>query len=783
LLVLAACWLLAPGAHALTITVNGTAGAAGAGVDGGPGGPADAPAVSGDATNFATANGGLGGSSTGATGGDGGAATANAETNVGVPATAHATANGGRGGNATGAGGAGGDGGDATSEAHATGTGGSVARAIATGGNGGNVSGGALLGGAGGDAMLDGVVSGSDSTVLVLEQSATGGDGGGGIVGGGIGLTGGAGGDATSLGDFTNAAGGDLSVTLNATAGGGGFGDTSGEGGDAQVGGSATSSGAGDASLLAIVRSGSGSVAGALTIDPLVATAGGSGDASVELAATIGDTRGPFTELASPFLSLADRVDANAGPGARIALVQSASSSGGAESTLDVTKSAALLDVEANAAGGVATIGVRGSNDAGDLQLSGQAIGGDESFLTGDPFDAFAVFEAETSGDGHDIEIGSASRPAGAIGGTARDPGALEIRGGAADVLANATALGNSAVRIDVTAEGGRGSELQSGDATVSAEGNGGGAESVDVKAAALGRRELYSIGGNADAEAIAHGLGAVSALAIAQGGVHDGSGPGGAGFARALASGASGSVEAIASTATLFDGEDADDEQIGTIEVGLAASVAGESSVVASSQRGGFAPGSDDAAFDGFVRSAYQPDAGLLAAAVAGNPLAAAAPPPQDDTELISLVELGATSSGGIARSFTATITIGEANGFGEYDDVPEGIVVSFLDPELDAAAFGALTLRSWDASDPADLYEITFASALDALGFLDDGRLLFVGQPTLRHLEISFETTGAEGAFFLDLIVSTVPEPSALALLALAALALRAVVASRPS
>jgi hypothetical protein len=756
--VLAALLSIAPTAHALTITVNGTAGTAGVGVDGGPGGPADADAVSGDATNTATANGGLGGSAASANGGDGGAASASAETNVGAPATARATANGGRGGNATGGGlVAAGDGGDVTAEAHATGAGGSEARAIATGGAGGTASAGALSGGVGGDAILDGVVSGSDATALVLEQTAIGGAGGNGFVGG-------AGGDATSIGDFTNAAGGDLSVTLRATAGSGGVGPTTGSGGTARVGGSATSSGGGDASLEAIVRGRT------LVVDPLLAHATGTDDASASLDATqVGDDIG---------LSLTNALDAVADGGGSVALRQSVSADGDAESHLDVTRSAPLLALEANATGGNAAISVRGSNDSGDVRLGGRAIGGEDPVT---PFEATATFEAHTSGDGHDIEIGSAASPAGARGGEG-DAGP-DVPGGDAEVVATATALGNSAVRIDVAAEGGPGGEAQSGDATVRAEGTGGGTELVDVMAAALGDFDLYAIGGNSDAEAVAHGLGAVSARAIARGGVHDGIGPGGSGFARARAGGASGSVEAIASTATLFDGEDADDEQIGQIGVGLAASVAGETAVAAASSRFDFLPGSNDPAFDGTIRSLYQPDASALAAAVAGNPLAAAAPPPQDDTELLSLVELGLASSGGIARTFTATITIGDPGGFGEYDDVPEGILVSFLDPELDAAAFGSLTLRSWDESDPADLYEIAFASALDALAFLDDGRLVFAGEPTLRHLELVFETTGAEGALFLDLIVQTVPEPSAVALLAFALLALRAVVASRPS
>jgi hypothetical protein len=668
-----------------------------------------------------------------------------------------------------------GAGGAASAAAHVEGAGGSEARARATGGRGGDGTIGATSAGGGAAALAD-AVSGRDATALVLEQSAAGG-------GGGQGSVGGAGGHAASTGDFTNAAGGDLAVSLSAVGGAGSFRSEHGNGGDAHVGGSATSVGSGDVSLMVFARSGSGREAGALQIDPLVANASGGGDASVALDAGLGASRAVLSmETPSPFLSLVDRVDANAAPGARIALTQSASSSGGAESVLDVAKSAALLDVEANASGGEASVVVHGSNDAGDLLLSGFAAGGRP--LGDDPLGARAEFEARTTGDGHDIEIGSSSRPAGARGGRAdQRSGAMDVRGGAAEVLASAIALGNSAVRMDVVAEGGPGDEFHGGDAAVRAEGIGGGTELVQVTASALGDRDLYAIGGNADAEAIARGLGAVSALAIAHGGVHDDPGPGGGGFARAHASGASGEAAAAASTTTLFDGEQADDEQYGAIQVGLAATVAGDVAVAASSQRLGFAPGSDDAAFDGFIRSAYRPDASVVAAAVAGNPRAASAPPPEP--RLSSLVEFAATSSGGLGQTYTAEIVIGQRFGFGAYDDVPEGILVSFLDPELYAAAFGSLTLRSFDIEDPADLYEISFANALDALAFLDDGRLLFAGEPRQRQLEIVLETTGVEGGFFLDLIIATVPEPSALALLALAlaAVAARRVVASRPS
>jgi hypothetical protein len=741
-------------AHALTITVNGTAGTPGAGVDGGPGGPAVANAVSADPTNFATANGGLGGSATNANGGEGGAATANAETNVGGPATARATANGGRGGNSTGAAGVGGDGGDATAEAHASGTGGSQARAIATGGNGGTATTGALSGGNGGDATLDGAVSGSDSTALALEQTATGGDGGGGS----LGSDGGDGGDATSIGSFTNAAGGDLSVTLRATAGVGapGF-DDDGIGGTARVGGSATSSGAGDASIEATARGEN------LVLDPLLAHATGTGDASASLDAQ---------QLADGVsLSLTNALDALADGGGAVTLRQSVSADGDTESILDVTRSATLLELVANASGGNAAISVRGSNDAGDVRLGGGAIGGEHPETA--RFGAVAEFEAHTSGDGHDIEITSA----GATGGRG-DP----VRAGDADVVATATALGNSSVLVEVEAIGGDGNDFHGGNATARASGSGGGTESVDVTAIAEGGEGFVGVGGDALAEAEATGLGEVTARALAHGGFHYElrPGPASAGFARAMADGASGTAQAVASTRQLFDGDDPDDEQNGPVSVGLSATVSGETTVVASSQMATFADAPLDPV-DGSIRSAYQAEAPLLAAALAGNPQALAAPAPVPADEVFALVELDLASGGGIARTFTADIVIGD--GFNEFDPQPAGVLISFLDPDIDADAFGSLTLRSFDEQDPGDVYEVVFATALDSLAFLDDGRLVFDGLPRTRHLEIVFETTGLEGGFFLDFLIAAVPEPSAFALLALAALALRSVVASRSS
>jgi hypothetical protein len=472
-------------------------------------------------------------------------------------------------------------------------------------------------------------------------------------------------------------------------------------------------------------------------------------------------------------LSLTNRVDASAGNAAAIALRQTVRAEAATESILDVTKSAALLELEANADGGDAAIFVRGTNDAGDIRLAGQALGGDADV---DPFDAVAEFEAHTTGDGHDIEIGSASRPAGAIGGSGgHNP---TVQGGDAQVLATGVALGNSAVRIDVVAEGGDGDDnLVAGDAATHAEGSGGGTEAVEVTATAIGGgRPFIGIGGNAVAEALASGLGAVSARAVAVGGSHyeQRTPPGGEAFARAVASGASGSAEAVASTRVLFDGADADDEQPVPITVGLAATVAGDAAVAASSRQREFGAGTEAPDLDGFIRSAYHADDALVSAALAGNPLASAGPFADPADQAYALVELGLRSGGGAARTFTASIVLGNDN-FDDLDPRPEGVLISFLDPELDAAAFGSLTLRSFDEEDPGDVYEMVFASALDALAFLDDGRLVFAGLPGVRHLEIVFETTGAEGSLFLDLLIAAVPEPAAGALLVLAALGLR--------
>jgi hypothetical protein len=748
---LAAALAFAAGrADAITIVVTGNDGSSGIiGVDGGPGDPADATAISVDAANNATAQGGRGGDGGAggapASGGAGGAASALAETNVAGPASALATATGGDGGHAVGAGEVAGDGGDAVAEAHADGVGGSEARAIATGGRGGNGTIGALAG-SGGDAILIDAVSGSDPDALVLEQRATG---------GARGHFGAGDGHAVSTGDFENPADGDLLALLVAI------------GGTAQVGGSATSSGAGDAALDALARA-----SDALVLDPLLAQATGTGDASASLEAVLLSSGGS--------LSLTNRLDASAGAGATIALRQTAQADASSESILDVAKSAALLDLEANAEGGEASTLVRGSNDSGDLRLHGQALGGAADV---DPEGARAEFEAHTSGDGQDIEIGGAGRPAGAVGGEG-DRG--DVDGGDAEAIATATALGNSAVHIDVFAEGGAVDGAANGAAEARAAGSGGGTEAVDVVATARGGDGFYSAGGDAFAEAIATGLGAVSARAIAHGGIHDESTPGGAGFARAQASGASGGVEAIASTTRLFDGEQADDEQLGILQVGLAATLAGQTAVTASSHLLDFSVDSAGPSIAGSIRSAYQAGPTLLGAALAGNAQALAAPPAKP--KLFALVELALSSSAGLAQTYTADIVLGSDrfDAFREMDPKPEAVLFSFLDPELDAAAFGSLTLRSWDLRNPADIYEVTFATALDALTFLDDGRLLFGGVPRARHLEIILETTGAEGDFFLDLVVAAVPEPSLAALLALAVLAAflaRRVVASRPS
>jgi hypothetical protein len=767
-LLLAACLVLAPRAYALTIVVAGAGGTPGVGVDGGPGVPADAVAVTGDTENTARATGGQGGAATNANGGDGGAASAIAETSVGSPATASATANGGRGGNATGGGlVAAGDGGDATAEAHATGTGGSRARTIVTGGAGGTASGGALEGGAGGEAILDGAVSGSDPTALVLDQIASGG-------GGGQGFIGGVGGDATSLGDFANAAGGDLAVRLVATAGTGGSGDTPGAGGTARVGGSATSSGAGDATLEATARGTT------LVLDPLLAHATGTGDASASLdAELLGAAAG---------LSLTNRVDAVTDGGGALQLRQRVEASGAAESHLDVTRSASLVELEAIAESrtlGSAAISVRGANDSGGVRLAGEARGG-RAHEASAPMDAVAAFQATTSGDGHDIEIGSPSRRAGAHGSEWS-----EGRGGDATVDADAVALGNSAVTIDVVAEGGEADWSEpggyGGSASTSARGQGAGERLVTVRASALGGGGGYDFkgpGGDAHAQAEAIGLGVASAHATARAGYPGGwrerlIGGGASAFARATGSVAQ--AHAIASSSLPFDGEHDRDWEIARILVEANASLPGGASVGASTDLTRFADAGVDPASDVFVRAAFAPESALLDEALAGNPLAQATLPPSRPKLPIALVEIQARSGNGASQTLETNIVLnGSFRGF--YDEV-KAVQLSFLDPELDASALSSLTVRSWDTRNPDDIYEVAFTSALEALAFLDDGRLFFGGAPTERHLELVLETTGAEGDFFIDLVVTAVPEPPITTLLALSVLSALAAGASRVS
>jgi len=755
LLVVASSLLLGSGAEAITIVVTGAPGAnGGTGVDGGPGDPAAAIAITVDPENGATATAGRGGNGgVGGSGGAGGDAEAVAETNAAGHAHALATATGGVGGLASDPSQLGGDGGSAEARAVASGAGGSGAVATATGGAGGTNSLGA--GGSGGDATLVDAVSGSDSTALALEQRATG----GGAVS--------RGGDATSTGDCENPGGGDLHVTLVAI-GGSAF-----EAGGAHVGGSVTSTGAGDAMLEAIARTGTGVTGGALEIDPLLAHATGTGDATASLEAEL--------LTGSKILSLTNQVDAIAGPDAAITLRQTVKAGQASESILDVSKSAAQLLLDARAVGGDASIVVRGSNDAGSLRMSGEAIGGTRSGI--ESFDAHATFDAQTSGDGHDIEIGYEGGRAQAIGGR----GSRRVEGGTARVDARATALGDSAVRIDVGALGGRAVDFVGGDAFANAEGRGSGVQPVNVIATAIGDDGFYGNGGDARAEALAAGEGTVEARAIARGGTSWGRAGhfDGSAFARAEASGATGRAQALASSERLFDGEYSDDDQVGRIEVGIAATVVEHVAIAASTRFldfGESAPGPD---LDAFVRAAYAPSAAVLDEALSGNPNAYAAPVGQP-RGLRALVEFRATALEGAAQSFSADIVLGAPyGGFRNFDPKPEAMLISFLDPELGAAAFGSLTLRSFDTRAPEDVFELSFSDPLDALAFLDDGRLVFGGLPRERHLEIVFETTGAEGEFFLDFIVAAVPEPSAATLVALALCAARSMkraVASRP-
>jgi hypothetical protein len=184
------------------------------------------------------------------------------------------------------------------------------------------------------------------------------------------------------------------------------------------------------------------------------------------------------------------------------------------------------------------------------------------------------------------------------------------------------------------------------------------------------------------------------------------------------------------------------------------------------------FAAGALAPGVDASIHAVYTPTQVLLDDALSGNPQAASAPFPQP-WALRSLVEFRASAREGVTQTLTASIMLGSRSGFRDFEPRPEGILVSFLDPEIDAAGFGSLTLRSWDTRAPGDVYEVSFASTLDALAFFDDGRLAFGGEPRERILELVFETSGLEGELFLDFIVAAVPEPGLPLLLGLAALA----------
>lgn len=241
--------------------------------------------------------------------------------------------------------------------------------------------------------------------------------------------------------------------------------------------------------------------------------------------------------------------------------------------------------------GGDAIVDVFARNNAGPVAADGVAQGGDGgagATMGGAGGDARREIVAESLGDGESVTVGDASslewrglltafsRTMGGTGGNLDsipfgsappEGGGVAGRGGNALSRSTGTAFGDSVVRVSDSARGGgggsgtsfRGDPLssggQGGDGESEAVASGGGGSMVSADSLAMGGRGGRSVasggnGGDARSFASAVGLGVVEASAMAIGGSGGSdSSEGGAGFARAEANGAGGTLLADAST------------------------------------------------------------------------------------------------------------------------------------------------------------------------------------------------------------------------------------------
>jgi hypothetical protein len=401
-----------------------------------------------------------------------------------------------------------------------------------TGGQGGEAFGttadvGYADGGRGADSILVDAVSGSTLGTLSLRQIATGGAGGEVIAPD----LAGDGGDALSRFEARNPGGGALIATSEASGGVGGAatrgfgGGTGGRGGSAEA--AVSASGAADVQAFASARGGEGGDAGRnlgaagdggrATLGSVFGSSSGGGTVRVEAEARGGsggssDSSGVQNPGGSGASALVvDAVDGSSS--GALELIQRAvggdagwgagapgGAAGSAQSTLVRERSAASLGMRVEALGGMgagvffstipgtpggsATAVAEATNDGGDVEVEGYALGG-ASLMGGA---ASVQVAGRTSGDGHAVRVGvPGSLPVGAFGGSG---------GGDATSSSIGIASGDSSVGVVDRADGGPGANPFSpgggnggrgGTATSRASGENAGSSSVEVLATANG--------------------------------------------------------------------------------------------------------------------------------------------------------------------------------------------------------------------------------------------------------------------------------------------------------
>jgi hypothetical protein len=461
----------------------------------------------GDTAAEAKAIGGNGGwgVGSGGSGGSGGDATAHAVaqgTASGAPFSTHADAEarGGHGGVAHGAGNRGGDGGAAT--AIASGSGGSISLEVTqVGGSGGEGREGAD-GGRGADSVAVNAATAPGTGAVAIEQTAAGGWGG-------PGATGGDGGHAVSLLGIAGPTPGRLWLRADADGGDGASGGAGGRGGDARAGAVGEARGDVDIVVQAIAGNGGGiAETGVGTLERVFGRSLEGGAVSVSGIAfggapslvdvVGGETTGSLT------------LDQTAFGGS------SYTSAGAAESRLTHTGSHTDLRVFSTANGGFGLGGASAASATAEVDIGNTAGGafGEVRARGGDGFeangaDAFARTRIQTSGDGHDVWVGSPSSSTsdpipsftGASGGSS-----AHGRGGSATSESIGIASGDSLVSVyDGALGGSTGSQVEGtvgGAARSHAEGSNEGGADVVVSAHAQGGVHYGGAGGSATATA-----------------------------------------------------------------------------------------------------------------------------------------------------------------------------------------------------------------------------------------------------------------------------------------